>query len=204
MKSISINGSMKTYHIGDWVEVGKHDAKQWVADGSAEILRTDIKTSTFDFADCGIVLTNGEYNPKRQAKIDIEIKKAPPFLQFSKTMLLDGNFKRINHNLIPIGFKMLDKFQICVPLHSYQELACNLGTEQEKKITQEIVHDLRCMVFEPRFMFVRRCPDMERLLKLFEKEKKRGKDVKLAFLRAMYQIKPLILHLPVTWIGVKW
>lgn len=204
IKSISHAGSMKTYYPGDWVEVGKHDARQWIEDGSAEILRPDIKTQTFDFADCGVVLTNGDYNPHHQAKIDIEVKRAPPLLQFSKNMIYDGTFKRARDDLIPVGFKMLDKWQIVVPLHSYTELACDIGTDEDKRITKEVVHDLRCMVFEPRFMFVRKCQDMERLLHLWQEEKKRGQNEKLAFLRAVYQAKPLILHTPVTWIGVKW
>ena len=204
MKSISVNGKNVSYNIGDWVEVGKHDARQWIKDGSAEILRSDIKTAAFDFADCGIVLTNGEYSPKYQAHLDLDVKRAPPLLQFPKTMLYDGTFKRANDALIPVGFSMLDKWQIVVPLHSYTELACNIGDDNDKKITQDVVHDLRCMVYEPRFMFVKRCPDMERLLSLWQEEKKRGKSEKLAFLRAVYKIKPLILATPVTWIGVKW
>ena len=204
MKSISINGTMKTYFPGDWVEVGKHDAKQWIEDGSAEILRADIKTSAFDFVDCGVVLTDGEFNPQRQAQLDLEVKRAPPLLQFPKTMLYDGKFKRANHQLIPVGFNMLDHWQIVVPLHSYQELACDIGDDHDKQITQAIVHDLRCMVYEPRYMFIKRCPDMQRLLSLWQDEKKRGKSEKLAFLRAVYKVKPLILAVPVTWIGIKW
>lgn len=204
MKSISHAGSMKTYYPGDWVEVGKQDARAWVADGSAEILRPDIKTETFDFAECGIVLTDGEYNAYRQAKINIDVKRAPPLLQFSKTMIYDGTFGRARDDLIPTGFKMLDKWQIVVPLHSYTELACEIGTAQDRQITKDVVHDLRCMVYEPRFMFARKCQDIERLLHLWQEEKKCGQNDKLAFLRAVYQVKPLILAVPVTWIGVKW
>lgn len=212
MKSISFNGTTRTYYPGDWVEIGKHDARQWVEDGTAEILRADVKTQTFDFAECGVVVTNGEYNPLKASSLDIDVSKAPPLLQYPKTMIYDATFERINHELIPVGFKMLDQrkdsdaipWQIAVPLHSYRELACDIGTDHDKKITQEIVHDLRCMVFEPRFMFVRRCPDMEQLMVFWQEEKNRGQNEKLAFLRAVYRVKPLILHLPVTWIGVKW
>jgi len=50
-------------------------------------------------------------------------------------------------------------------------------------------------------MWLRKCPDCAELLRLYREEKTKGKDGRLAFLRAMYQVKPVICAAPASWIA---
>lgn len=106
-------------------------------------------------------------------------------------------------DLIPAGFRFLDRFEVCAPVWSYDELAEHLGTEEERERTREVIHDLRIPVYDTRVLFLRWTDSTRDLMLLWHEEMEAGGDERLAFQRALYQVKPLILPLPTTWIHGK-
>jgi hypothetical protein len=94
---------------------------------------------------------------------------------------------------------MLDTFDLAVPLFSYTELACHVGDDLDRAITQEVVHDLRVPLYDTRMIFLRKSQETEILIKRFESERESGKDIRLAFLRALYKTPLTVLALPITW-----
>ena len=96
-------------------------------------------------------------------------------------------------------FKAMRTFtwDIAVPIKSYAKLTKDLGTEADRKRTEAIIHDLRVPYYNTHLLFVRRNETTQLLMGSWYKEMRDGGDECLAFMRALYQIKPLILPLPV-------
>jgi len=187
------DGKLRQYHPGDWLEIGGEDARNYLAAGQIKILNQVTKQQLVP-ADCGIVL-------KTQAKFaydGVAIVYGEPRLEFEKTLIWDNalSFKR---DLIPVGLSLLDRWEIAVPIPDYNTLARDIGTEEDRKRTEEVIHDLRVPVYETRLMFIRRNDDTKKLLDLWLTERQGGDD-RLAFLRALYISKPYILALPSIWL----
>jgi len=182
-------GMMQMKPRGAWVEVGKHQARQMQATGQCDI--PNIKAREQLITDeCGIV-TQGSFTYN-----DIKVVEGGLTLPFEKTFLYNQEIS-FNSNLIPIGFSLLDKWEIAVPIADYDVLARDVGTEEDRAKTLEITGDLRIPVYEPGIMFVRKTQSTEKLLEVFKQEEgHKG----LAFIRALYQVKPYILALPTVWL----
>jgi len=57
-------------------------------------------------------------------------------------------------------------------------------------------------MYDPRVIFVRRCPAGEALIAEFYEEMHRGGEEPLALLRALHRVKPMVLATPRTWVDI--
>lgn len=105
--------------------------------------------------------------------------------------------------LLSAGFRFLDHWHVAAPLYDYNTLAFQHGTLEERKRTMAVIGDLRVPLYETRALFVRQCPEVDALLDAWTHERKDDADERLAFHRALWRVKPLILPLPITWIEGK-
>jgi len=199
-KTVERNGKAHTYKAGMRISVGRHDAMAWVARGDAVLL----ETITGDLPrNAGIVATQGRQeitNIIRTLDAETRIVKGPQRLEFSKTLIWDSS-ARLRPDYINIGFSLLARWQVAVPLWSYTELACHIGTEADRERTRKVIRDLRVPVFDTRLVFVQRCEDTIRLVDMWMEEREGGGDDKLAFHRAFYRVKPVLCALPMSWTG---
>ena len=205
---LDIDGRQRTYLPGDWVDIGKQSAIKLIEQGSAKLA----ESATIDLggANCGAYLPThaaGALAQLRRVSLNLPVtiyKSAPPttrpVLGYDRTLVWDGSPLRIE--LIPVGFHFLDRWEVVCPLWSYDELACHIGTDNDREATAETIIDLRVPVYDVRAMFVRKTPDTERLMAVWEFESKletNGTDPRLAFMRALWEVKPLMLAVPPTW-----
>lgn len=102
--------------------------------------------------------------------------------------------------LLPAGWKLLEQWDAAVPLWRHGILAANLGTPDERKRTEELVRDLRIPVYACELLFVRASSAGQDLVRIWQEEIAGG-DVRLAFLRAFYRVRPLLCVLPRTWLA---
>jgi hypothetical protein len=129
-----------------------------------------------------------------------------PFLEslpFERTLLLAAPLA-LDLSLLPATFGMLDRFNAAVPLYSYDALAESHGTPQERDYTREVIHDLRVPLFETGALFLRRCDESMALLQAWRRERDEwpdGAESRLAFHRAYWRVRPLLLPLPVSYIA---
>lgn len=191
-------GLHKRFQPGDWVEVGEQLAKQWLASGIAWIPPQRINELLTK--DCGIA-SLGPCSDHLRSWLDDNDRLGfeqveEPSLPFPHTLIWDPNV-HLRKELVPVGFAQLDIWQVACPLWDYNELATHEGDEAEKERTKAVIHDLRVPMYDTRLMFVKRCGDTRELIDMWQAEG-RGR---LAFLRALYQVKPMMLALPVTWSG---
>ena len=197
---IVIDGKQRPHHPGDWVNVGKQTALLWQSRGDAEIPANTIHRHLT--VEGSGILARGDVETARarlagyQARMAIE--GGDLRLPFRYTIIYSPQVP-LRHDLLPIALSFLDTWQLAVPMWDYEELAANAGTPAERERTQGIIRDLRVPLYDTRLMFVRQCEDCERLISLWRKEMADGSDERLAFLRALYRVKPLILALPMTW-----
>ena len=210
VRAADMHGVTQTYHPGDWCQVGRHDARQLVASGCAEIQNPVTRARTFELSDCGVVA----YGDHRQAAVpamgalpELQVHTdEQPRLSFNRTLLYNPEVK-INPVLIPVGFHRLTTgWRIASPIiprsGSEYLTAEMIGTEADRAATKAVVRDLRCPVYDPRIIFVLKTPDCEAVIEQWLEERVvPGNDDRLAFLRAWYTHKPTMCGLPASWYG---
>jgi len=200
-KQIDVRGHPTLFQAGDWVEVGVGYARQLVADGEATIPGDKFKAIVP--ARSGICclpnqhasanLTSGVYG--NSLSIQAGAWESVPF---QRTLFWDMAAP-FRIEFIPVGFNLLSRWHIAAPLVSYDKLAVSYGDTDDRTLTAAIVHDLRVLVYDPKIVFMRRCPETVAFLRVWADERARAKCPELSFLRALYIAKPLLLALPPEW-----
>ena len=192
-------GVSRTYHPGDWVDVGRQTAQRWVNDGVARWAEPQKYTAAL--TGCGVALLSV---PESAAKLSAALPQlavepvSAPALPFARTLVWDTGFA-LRPDLVPVGFGLLDVWEVTAPIVSYDTLACHVGTADARERTQAVIRDLRVPLYDGRFIFIRRCRAGEDLLAAWAEERATGDDDRLCLLRAIYRVKPLACALPVTW-----
>lgn len=102
-------------------------------------------------------------------------------------------------DLVRHGFHFLQRWDAAAPLWRYGKVAADVGGPAEQKRTQKITRDLRVLLYAHELLFVRNSPDGRTLLAAWQEEMTGAGEARLAFLRAVYRVKPLFLALPRTW-----
>jgi hypothetical protein len=198
-KQIAVAGKSRVFYPGDWVDIGRQTAMQWIATGEAYVPR--YSGTEIVGRDSGIVVRYGAPAARPQVERLLELVgfvEGPPAIHFERNLLWDPGLN-LREGLVPIGFNLLQTWEVAVPLWSYKELACQVGSDEERARTLRVVRDLRVPLYDTRMVFVRRCPAGLDLLTAWREEWTQGADEKQAFLRGLYRVKPLILALPITW-----
>lgn len=201
-KRIDVRGEMRSYHAGDWIDVGKHLALAWIADKEAFV--PEYKAEDFAVEGSGVVVRGDmavattKLEPIRKCLAGIWFSE--PWLNYKRTLLWHTT-ATLRTELINVGFRLLDVWQLAVPLIDYRVLARAIGTEEEREKTKAVVHDLRVPVYDTRLIFARDCPETRDLFGRWQRDMGQGGEEALAFLRSLYQVKPLICALPVTWVN---
>lgn len=200
VKNIERAGKMTTHRPGDWVQVGKQLALRWRNQGDAELPDKDI-AEFIDVDTSGIVIVDHE-EAGRMALAEIAGRVGVTYgmaeLRWPKTLLWNPELP-LRLELLPIGYHLLDTWQVAVPMYDYEVLACDVGEKADRGRTKGIIHELRVPLYDWRMVFVRRCSDTEYLLNCWDEERIDSTDPFHSFLRAVYRAKPLICTLPTTW-----
>lgn len=196
IRQIETLGKTKTYHPGDWVDVGKQTALRWCADGTARV--ADVRVLAEGLADCGVVTEDEivrDAVKKTLPALEVVTPDASIPLPFPKTLILQR--VTLRPALIAVGFRLLERWEMAVPLWDYDELAVHVGTSEEREATKAVVRDLRVPLYHPDVLFARRCPATREVM---EELAAGDGDARLRLLRSVYRVKPLICALPVTWV----
>ncbi len=120
-------------------------------------------------------------------------------IPYEKTLFVEAG-TRVPFDLLPAAWYFLDRWDAAVPLWRYGVTAADVGKPEERKLTEMIVRDLRVLLHSTELLFVRRNGAGQSLMKAWQEECVKGEDRRLAFLRALYVIKPRLCALPTTWL----
>lgn len=135
----------------------------------------------------------------RKHKLPVTISQAFD-LPWEKTLFVEPG-TTVPFDLLNAAWHFLTRWDAAVPLWRYGETAEDVGTAKERKATKDIVRDLRVLLHSTELLFVRRNEAGQALVACWEEELQRGENQRLAFLRAVYQVKPRLCVLPVTWLA---
>lgn len=183
------------YLPGDWRDVDKRTARRWLAQG--EIVVPPQRVKELLPSGSGIVVSKASKKVERlAARFDLGMQVGGPSLPFARTLIWDTG-AALRAELVPVGFGLLETWQIAVPLRGDDLLVADVGTVAEQRRTQGVIHDLRVPVYNTSVIFAQDCEETRVLLRRWEREG--GGD--LAFLVALYQSRLLVLALPETWIN---
>jgi hypothetical protein len=189
---ISIGGRDRTYQIGEWVDVGKLAADEMAAKG--EVLIPEAFPT-----EAGVVLPEAVDFPFK----GIETAVGGYELLFDLNIVWDGKVA-LHEGRLKVGVQIIQSgVDVVVPLREAGVLAQDLAGEDEAEWTRTLalIHEGRVPVYESGLMFVRKCESTEELFEVWGAEAAREGDTDLAFLRALYQVKPVMLAVPHRWIG---
>jgi len=203
IKDIDRAGRPHRYQPGDWVDVGKQTALLWLTRNEADIPKFAEMIGSPSKA--GIVIQADVLEPHslrlNALGLGLPLQLGLPQTAYERTMIWNPQTK-IRPEMVYTGFSFLENWEVACPLCDYRELASTLGSAQERIELKKVIRDLRVPVYNPQWLFVRRCANTERLIKLWQDYHTSGRDERLAFLQAFYEVKPLLLALPTTWLNV--
>lgn len=135
----------------------------------------------------------------KRHKVALERGEAPA-LPFAKTLIATPGV-RVPWDLMPAAWGLLERWDAAVPLWRYDSTAASAGTAAERKATQKVVRDLRVLLHAYELLFIRRNEAGEALVAAWIEECQGGADKRLAFLRALYRVKPRLCVLPTSWLA---
>jgi hypothetical protein len=102
--------------------------------------------------------------------------------------------------MVPAGYHFLHRWDVAVPLWRYGVLAKDVGTPEERKRTEALCLDLRVLLYSHELLFVRNSEGGRAFVAALTEEADGGGEMRLAFLRAMHRVKPILCTLPRTWL----
>lgn len=139
----------------------------------------------------------------KRAGLDVIIGQAglTPSLPFDKTLITTPG-TRVPFDLLPAAWGFLERWDAAVPLWRYDVTAATAGTAAERERTAAVIRDLRVLLHATELLFVRGNEAGTALVAAWvESLGEAGEaDRQLAFLRAVYRVKPRLCVLPVSWL----
>lgn len=198
-------GISRIYHPGDWFEVRNQEMRRLLEAGviqtTPQVLRAEYKVDN-----AGLLLRDGAVKPHNVAAYGLKCQEADGLtLPWERTVIL-GAGAALQASSIIIGLSRIEAgrgvgWEMAVLLDDHRKLARDVGTEEEKAKTIDVVGDLRLPVYDTSVLWVRRTEATEDWLAAFRDELVDGADEAHAFLRTLYTRRLMLCTLPAGWIG---
>ncbi len=135
----------------------------------------------------------------KRAKLEVVVDKSRPFA-FEKTLFAEPGVL-VPWDLLPAAWNFLARWDAAIPLWRYGMTANDVGSQPEREATRIIVRDLRVLLHSWELLFVRRNEAGCALIETWKQECAKGAEKRLAFLRALYIVKPRVCVLPTSWLA---
>jgi hypothetical protein len=108
-------------------------------------------------------------------------------------------------DLLPAGMHFLQRWDVAAPLWRYGVLAQDVGTTYERERTEAVIRDLRVLLYAHELLFVRDSDAGRTFIETWRADcastNGDAPEERLAFLRALYLVKPLFCSLPRSWLA---
>lgn len=191
--AVEDNGSIRKLPAGDWWPMDRQTAQQYLVRDEVVIHDQAMLQAVQDLADCGILIKGTPPAELGTRFPGVPVEDFTRYADYGRFLIWDTE-AALQMDKVLIGFKLLEKWQLALPLKDYETLAENIGGEAEREATRAIVHDLRIPVYDSRVMFVRQCEETRRLFDLWDGSQ-------LGLIRALYQARPVYNALLPTWVN---
>lgn len=135
----------------------------------------------------------------RRAGLEVAVSGEPD-TPFGQTLIVDPGTS-VPWDLLPAAWRLIERWDAAVPMWHYGVLARDVGEAADREATRAVVRELRVLLHAVELLFVQQSDDGCALVATWRAELAAGGDRRLAFLRAMYRVKPRLCVLPVTWLA---
>lgn len=187
------HGKITRYYPGDWVELSNQHALRLSDESKVEIVDKNAIQQTLH--PTTTIVTTGNHPTGYLEKLNLPIVTRPKPELVSSENIIIGNYHKLRLADVVSVVKHLSIFDVAVPLFSYDQLACHVGSERDRVLTGKVLPDMRIPLYNTNLMFVRQNETTEVLFKEWQNET--HDCLHHAFMRAYYQVKPVLLALPV-------
>lgn len=197
-------GTQAVAHPGDWIEIGKHQARMLLAKGSVAIPEPSRLHAVQDYSDCGVVV-RAEELPDTPGPDRLQFVLGDPSLPFAHTVIWEPSLAA-QPTAIENGLVLLrggEGWEMLAMVVDESTRAADVGSEDERRQTEAVVGDLRIPVYDTRLLWVRETPATSALVEAWAKELEGGADERHAFLRALYSARVMLYTLPQGWRGLR-
>lgn len=207
IKRLFIGGQLTTRYPGDFVEVSRATAMNWVQEGSARLTGPDAGdpklVAEVLAGDCGVLMRGTEEDAAKLnlglCRQHLEVVCGPLELPFERTLIVTPAAKPDPWQIL-LGFQRTETgWELAARLRSVEALLSDFGSEADKQGTQELIGDLRLPVYLTQALWVRRVPETELLVKQFSEYLTAKVSEEHSFIRALYTSKVRIYTFPSNW-----
>jgi len=148
----------------------------------------------------GVVMRKGGTIPAWVQAMGVHLKVGEPQIGWDYTLIWNPQRRPRAQDVI-VTFATMSRWgwEVAAPIYHYDKLANTVSTKEERQITADVIGELRVPFYETGMVFLKRTPSSEALIRAWRREMK-SHDERLAFMRALYEIKPLFLSLPMEWV----
>lgn len=214
IKRIRQGGQLQTYHPGDTVEVGKQTALSWILDGSAsdpfeQVGPAAYERDNVEFGEYGIHIldSEGSVSPTYFDRVmeAVPVSYGEPDIPYEHTFLWNP-LVPVSPQLLNYGWLRISKdnppqerWEMAATLLRIELTAADVGTAEEKQGTEKLIGDLRLPVYESGLLWIRQCPNSQKVIRSYAKYLDKGVHRYHAFLRALYSERAMLCTLPLDW-----
>lgn len=206
------NGTLITYHPGDWFLIGKQRAIELIESGQADMPEEAQAQRAMieNLENCGVYLRDGTIRDAQRAsgrhKLDATEYSGALRLPYDRTLIWHPR-QPLEPKQVALGLVQVEdtgrfaSWEVAAMLRQNDLLASQIGDKGEHKKTLEAVGDLRLPVYETGAVWIRRTSSTEALIDAWDREMRVSDCEEHAFLRALYTHRVLLCSLPPGWLG---
>ena len=202
----NFKGVYMNYAPGDWFECRNQEMAELLQQKKVEASALDIRAN-FENMDAGVLTIGHDVPGDMCDKYGLEIRRGDQLeLPWERTVLWYPGASLTTEALV-LGLMRIDAedpelaWEMAAMLDSESRLAQDVGTEEDKAFTMEVLGDLRLPVYGTKVLWVRKTEMTEEVLRLWRAEVDAGADERHAFVRTIYSCRVKLCTLPANWIG---
>ena len=148
----------------------------------------------------GVVMRKGGLVPAWIQAMGVHVRVGEPQIGWDYTLIWNPQRRPRSQDVV-VTFATMSRWgwEVAAPIYHYDKLAHTVSTKEERAITKEVIHELHVPFYETGMVFLKKSPGAEALMRVWRREMN-GHDERLAFMRALYETKPMFLALPMEWV----
>jgi hypothetical protein len=208
------HNKLKKHDPGEWVQVGKHMARQWLCSGEATL--PDIKKADSivagdleDAGVCAIGTEDGTHELNRRFDLPVVVRDWPE-LPYGRTLVWYPRGYDLDVRQGVMGLTLLDAqdgydaWDMAAMLATSNPMAKDIGHAPDRRRLEKLVGDLRLPVYQTKVVWLRQSRKARSFVNEWVRVMRDGVEERLAFLEAWYKVKPSIYTLEADWMYPWW
>jgi len=199
-------GVTTTLRPGDWWEFSRTHARDLVERGAAKAT-APVALTAVETAGVAFVTPTASHDAVRaiapHATVYADSDVDWLALMGAHTRIVWGVGRLVDAGHMAMGLNAVLTWDAAIPLVDYTVLACDVGDVEDRALTAALGIDLRVPLYSPELLFLRSGDVAHALIKAWSAGLTPTGDARLALLRAIWHVKPMLLPLPATWMGVR-